>query len=72
MTQIMNIVLIIVMFLTSFYMLDMIYQLKLKLAISEINISSLENKLKLIELKTSLLQNKEVLSVNTVSDKIRY
>ena len=46
--------------------------LKLKLAISEINISSLENKLKLKELKDSLLQNKEVLSVNTVSDKIRY
>jgi len=68
----MNIVLILVMFLTSFYMLDMIYPLKLKLAISEINISSLENKLKLIELKDSLLQNKEVLSVNTVSDKIRY
>ena len=56
------------MFLTSFYMLDMIYQLKLKLAVSEINISSLENKLKLIELKTSLLQNKEVLSVNTIPE----
>lgn len=55
MTQIINIVLILVMFLTSFYLLDMIYQLKLKLAISGINISSLENKLKLIELKDSLL-----------------
>jgi hypothetical protein len=68
MTQIMNIVLILVMFLTSFYMLDMIYQLKLKLAISGINISSLKNKLKLMELKNFLLQNKEILSVNTVSE----
>ena len=64
----MNIVLILVMFLTSFYMLDMIYQLKLKLAISGINISSLKNKLKLMELKNFLLQNKEILSVNTVSE----
>lgn len=68
MTQIMNIVLILVMFLTSFYMLDMIYQLKLKLAISGINISSLKNKLNLMELKNFLLQNKEILSVNTVSE----
>ena len=68
MTQKINIVLILVMFLTSFYMLGMIYQLKLKLAISGINISSLENKLKLIELKDSLLQNKEVLSANKVSE----
>lgn len=64
----MNIVLILVMFLTSFYMLDMIYQLKLKLAISGINISSLKNKLNLMELKNFLLQNKEILSVNTVSE----
>jgi hypothetical protein len=56
------------MFLTSFYMLDMIYQLKLKLAISGINISSLKNKLNLMELKNFLLQNKEILSVNTVSE----
>lgn len=68
MTQIVNIVLILVMFLTSFYILDMIYQLKLKLAISGINISSLKNKLKLMELKNFLLQNKEILSVNTVSE----
>lgn len=73
MKKIKNILLIIVNFLTFLYMFDIIYPLKLQAAITEIKVTSLANELKLMELKkinetAMLLQNKEILSTNTVEE----
>jgi hypothetical protein len=55
------------------YTLDIIYKLKLQLAISEIKLTSLANEIKLIEANAlnqinALLQKKEILNVSTISE----